>query len=52
MYAGSLESHPGLHQKMGDQQVRGGDPAPLLCAGVASLGVLYPDVESSVQKRC
>ena len=29
----------------------GGDPAPLLCAGVASLGVLCPDVETSVQER-
>jgi len=32
------------------QQVKRGDPAPLLCAGEASAGVLRPDVESSVQE--
>ena len=37
-----------LYLKMCDQQVKGGDPAPLLCAGEVSLGVLCPDVESSV----
>ena len=42
---------PGLHQKKCDQQVKGGDPAPLLCAGETSLGVLNLDVESSVQER-
>jgi len=29
----------------------GSDPAPVLCAGEASPGVLRPDVESSVQER-
>ena len=42
------QPYPGLHQK---KQVKGGDPAPLLCAAEASPGVLHPDVESSVQKR-
>ena len=50
----SLKSqlHPGLYQKMCDQQVKGGDPGPLLCTGEASSEVLHPDVESSVQERC
>ena len=43
--------HLGLHQNKCGQQVNGGDPAPLLCAGEASSGVLCPDVESSVQER-
>ena len=41
---------PGLHQKQCGQQGEGDDPAPLLCAGEASPGVLRPDVESSVQE--
>ena len=44
--------HPGLHKKQCGQQGKGGDPAPLLCAGVASSGVWHPDVKSSVQDRC
>jgi len=45
------QPYPGLHQKKGGQQVEGGDPAPLLCAGETSPGELHPDVESSVQMR-
>jgi len=33
------------------QQIKGGNPAPLLCAGETSPGVLCPDVEFSVQER-
>ena len=33
-------------------EVKGGDPAPLLCTGEILPGVLHPDVESSVQWRC
>ena len=33
------------------QQVKGGNPSPLLCAGEASPRVQHPDVESSVLER-
>ena len=42
--------YPGLHQKQCGQEGEGGDPAPLLCAGEASPGVLCLDVESSAQE--
>ena len=45
------QSYPGLHPKQRGQQGKGGDPAPLLCAGETSPGVLHPDVKSSVQER-
>ena len=44
--------YPGLHQKQCGWQVKGSDPAPLLCAGEASPGILCPEVESSVQESC
>ena len=44
------QQHPGLQQKMHDQQVKGDDPAPLLCVGGDSPGVLHLDAESSVQE--
>ena len=43
--------YPQLHQNQGGQQIKGGNPAPLLCAGETSPGVLCPDVEFSVQER-
>ena len=46
------QPYPGLHPKKHGQQVEGVYPAPLLCAGETSPGILHPDVESSVQERC
>ena len=40
------QPYPELYQKKCGQQVEGGDPGPLLFAGV-----LHPDVEPSVQER-
>ena len=50
LYSPESQPCPGLHQKKHDQ-VEGGDPAPLLCAGETSTGLLRPDVKSSVQER-
>ena len=44
------QTYPGLRQKKCGQQVKGGDPAPLLCVGEASLQRCL-DVESSEQER-
>ena len=41
----------GLHKKKCGQQVKGGDPAPLLCANETLSGALRPDANSSVQER-
>jgi len=43
--------YPGLHQKQSDQQVAGGDSAPLLRSGECPPGVLCPALESSAQER-
>ena len=37
----------GLHQKERDQQVKGGDPAPLLCSGETPLAALCAVLVSS-----
>jgi len=42
---------PGLRQKMRNQQVEGGNPVPLLCAGETLPGELCPDLECPQFRR-
>ena len=45
------QPYPGLHQKQSGQQVKRGDPAPLISSGKTSPDILHPDVETSEQDR-
>ena len=46
-YSSESQLYSGLHQKKHGQQGKGGDPAPPLCAGEASPGVVHPNVHVS-----
>ena len=45
------QRYPGAHYKKCGQQVKGGDPATLLCSGEATSGALCSGLGSLVQKR-
>ena len=44
LHSPEIQPYPAL-------QVEGGDPAPLLCTGETSPGVVHPDIKSLAQKR-
>jgi len=46
-----VQQYPGLHSQQCDQQVEGGDSAPLLRSSETSPGVLCPAQEPSAQDR-
>ncbi|GAB0182601.1 hypothetical protein GRJ2_000725400 [Grus japonensis] len=45
------QPYPGLHQKKRDQQVEGGDSAPLFCSCETPAGVLRPALGSPAKKN-